>query len=420
MKKYNWINANDYTMDCFLLFDRWALRWIFTECEDLDWFSYEGRDYKQDMAKALYRYPHVAAFCRAKAPECSAFLDRVQAIPYENWTEAQMREAETAILQAHETFVVYAYPDVMNRVNYIRNWDPKYLYELVDLNDKVVLDVGSGTGRLAFTAAKKAKRVYASEPCDCLREYMRDRIKAESITNMKVLDGEVLNLPYEDDTFDAVLSGHVVGDFYEEEIAEMTRITKDGGWLVICNGDDEFRREAPDRELTSRGFEAFCHESIEGGLIYNYRKQVRKKRIRLEAIDDSNWRLGLSVAESQRHYVSDGAVLLARAYAYRDARSHAFVIYDEEIPVGMGLYHDCAPLNAYDFSQLFIDQRYQGRGYGLAATNMVLNLMRQDGKYQKVVLCYIEGNDAAKHLYEKVGFRETDRDGDEIIMEKLL
>ena len=24
-----------------------------------------------DMAKALYRYPHVAAFCRAKAPECS-------------------------------------------------------------------------------------------------------------------------------------------------------------------------------------------------------------------------------------------------------------------------------------------------------------------------------------------------------------
>lgn len=64
---------------------------------------------------------------------------------------------------------------------------------------------------------------------------------------------------------------------------------------------------------------------------------------------------------------------MARAYAYRDARSHAFVIYDEEIPVGMGLYHDCAPLNAYDFSQLFIDQRYQGRGYGLAATNMVLN-----------------------------------------------
>lgn len=38
----------------------------------------------------------------------------------------------------------------------------------------------------------------------------------------------------------------------------------------------------------------------------------------------------------------------------------------------------------------------------------------------RTCLRYIEGNDAAKHLYEKVGFRETDRDGNEIIMEKLL
>ncbi len=25
---YNWINAKDYTMNCFLLFDRWALKWL--------------------------------------------------------------------------------------------------------------------------------------------------------------------------------------------------------------------------------------------------------------------------------------------------------------------------------------------------------------------------------------------------------
>ena len=273
----HWINAEEYNMNCFLLFDRWALRWIFTDCGAYDWFESQGRDYQLEMAKALYRYPHVAGYVRAKAPECGAFLDGVQAVPYGNWTEEEMREAETFILQAHETFVVYVYPEVMNRVNYIRNWDEKYLHELVDLSDRIVLDVGAGTGRLAFAAAKKAKRVYASEPCDCLREYMRDRIRAEGIRNMKVLDGEVLNLPYEDNTFDVVLSGHVIGDFYEEEIAEITRITRNGGWLVICNGDDEFKRSAPDQELTSRGFEWFRHESAEGGIIYNYRKQVVKE-----------------------------------------------------------------------------------------------------------------------------------------------
>lgn len=271
-----WIDASQYTMNCFLLFDRWALRWIFTDCSALPWYPQTGRDYRLDMAKALYRYPHVAEYVRQKAPECGSFLDEIRAIPYGNWTEEEMREAETALLQSHETFVVYAYPKVMNELNYIRSWKECTLYELIDLNGKIVLDVGAGTGRLAFAAAKKALRVYASEPCDCLREYMRDRIRAEGVSNMKVLDGVATDLPFEDNTFDAVLSGHVVGDFYDEEIAEMTRVTKDGGWLVICNGDDEIRRERPDPELTSRGFSAFRHETEEGGVVFNYRKQIFK------------------------------------------------------------------------------------------------------------------------------------------------
>ncbi len=267
---YNWIDASEYTMDCFLLFDRWVLRYIFNDC------GYYDGDYITDMAKALYRYPHIDSFCRCKAPECSDFLDKVRGISCGDWTDAEMRAAETAILQTHETFVVYAYPKVMNQVNYIRNWDLKHLYDLVDLENKVVLDVGAGTGRLSFAAAKKAKRVYASEPCDQLREYMRDRIKSEGLKNMKVLDGEAVCLPYENDTFDVVLSGHVIGDNYEEELAEMTRVVKNGGWIIDCGGDDEFKRSGPDSEMVSRGFEWFSHESIEGGIIYDYRKQVVK------------------------------------------------------------------------------------------------------------------------------------------------
>ncbi len=142
--------------------------------------------------------------------------------------------------------------------------------------------------------------------------------------------------------------------------------------------------------------------------------------IHLVDIDPGNWRLGLKVAESQKHYVSDSYAMLARAYAYREQRSRAFVICNEETPVGMGLYYDLPELECYDLSQLFIDQRYQGKGYGKAATKLVLDALKQDGKYGKVDLCYIEGNDAAKKLYESFGFVEIDRDGDEIIMELQL
>lgn len=122
--------------------------------------------------------------------------------------------------------------------------------------------------------------------------------------------------------------------------------------------------------------------------------------IHLVDIDPSNWRLGLRVTESQKHYVANSAVMLARAYAYRDQRSRAFVIYNDETPVGMGLYYDLPDLECYDLSQIFIDERYQGKGYGKAATKAVLEAMKQDGKYRKIDLCYIEGNDAAKKLYE--------------------
>ena len=143
--------------------------------------------------------------------------------------------------------------------------------------------------------------------------------------------------------------------------------------------------------------------------------------IRLEEIDPENWRLGLKVSEEQRRYVADSAGLLARAYAYRKSRSNAFVIYDDDVPVGMALYYDFDEMNAYDFSQFFIDERYQGKGFGIEAARQILERMERDGKFDKVYLCYIDGNEAAKRMYEKLGFSlNGDCYEDEIVMEKLL
>lgn len=143
--------------------------------------------------------------------------------------------------------------------------------------------------------------------------------------------------------------------------------------------------------------------------------------IKLVTIDPDNWRLGLKVSETQKRFVSDSMKLLARAYAYRNSRSKAFVIYNDSNPVGMALYYDCDEVNAYDFSQLFIDERYQGNGFGVESAKQILELMKNDGKYDKVILCYIDGNEAAKNMYEKLDFHLTGEcDGNEIIMEKVL
>lgn len=143
--------------------------------------------------------------------------------------------------------------------------------------------------------------------------------------------------------------------------------------------------------------------------------------IKLVPVDPDNWRLDLKVSEEQKKFVSDSMKLLARAYAYRKSRSNAYVIYNNSIPVGMALYYDCDEINAYDLSQLFIDERYQGNRFGIEAAKQILEIMKSDGKYDKVILCYIDGNEAARNMYEKLGFHLTGEcDGNEIVMEKVL
>lgn len=142
--------------------------------------------------------------------------------------------------------------------------------------------------------------------------------------------------------------------------------------------------------------------------------------IHLLDIDPGNWRIDLAVSEAQKPFVSDRAKLLARAYAYRARRSRAFLICADDHPVGMGHYYDEPELQSYDLSQMFIDARYQSRGYGKAAVRAILDELKADGRYDKVVLCYIEGNETARKLYESFGFVEIDRDGDEIVMQLPL
>lgn len=125
----------------------------------------------------------------------------------------------------------------------------------------------------------------------------------------------------------------------------------------------------------------------------------------------------LEVEESQKNYVASVLVILGRAYVFRNYRSRAFWIYNDDSAVGMGLYYDCPERESYDFCQILIDKHFQRRGYGKAAVKLVLDEMRKDGKFNKVTLNYVEGNDASRKLFEQFGFHEIEKEYDEIVME---
>ena len=262
-----WIHVEDFDFNCLLLLERFQIALL---CEQ------KSPEQRLALGTALRVHPTVAWYLSHRCPECAEDLAQIISLAPEKPDMELVRECELQVLSSIEDFVTYTRPELMDtHCNFIYGWDKERLFELADFAGKVVLDVGSGSGRLAFAAAQKAKEVYASEPVGTLREYLLEKISREKIPNVRVVDGMAHRLPYPDNTFDIVMSGHVVGDDYDGELSELTRVTKNGGWLLDCPGEDD-RRHGPSLELSGRGFEEFHYLSKFGGDVYRYRKQVVK------------------------------------------------------------------------------------------------------------------------------------------------
>jgi hypothetical protein len=267
-----WIDTNDYSFNCFLLLERFQIRIMLQSCG----WCVNSDEWKRYMGIALNANPTIMWYLMKRCPECAPLISELAANAPAASDARQIREAEGYIMASVEDFVIYTTPEVMaEKCDFIRGWKKGRLFELAEFTGKTVLDVGAGSGRLTFAAAEKAAWVYASEPVGTLREFMRDSIAREGLRNVRVLDGLITDLPFPDDTFDIVMSGHVIGDDWDAEIAETTRVCKSGGWLLNCPGDSE-RNMSSCKELTSRGWEELHYVGSFGKDVYVHRKQVIK------------------------------------------------------------------------------------------------------------------------------------------------
>ncbi len=267
MGNIGWIDTEGYPFDCMLRMERFQIRLML---ENLD----DGTE--KAMAAALKANPKVAWLFERKCPEMAGRVKELVRLAPDGLSEEQVRKMETRVLDEFEDFVVYTTPAVMaEKCDFIYGWDKERLYELCDLEGKTALDVGSGTGRLAFAAAEKAAFVVASEPVASLREFMKDEISRKGIRNMRVCDGLCDCLPFPDNCFDVVMSGHVVGDRFREEVDELTRVAKPGGWLLDVPGDQHCRT-GKNEQLLADGWEELAYTGTFGEATYRYRKQMRK------------------------------------------------------------------------------------------------------------------------------------------------
>jgi SAM-dependent methyltransferase len=103
-----------------------------------------------------------------------------------------------------------------------------------------VLDVACGTGNTAIPEAKRGADVTGVDIATNLIEQARARAEAEGV-NVKFEEGDVEDLQFGDDTFDAVVTmfGAMFAPQPDVTASEMIRVCKPGGFIAMGNWTPE-------------------------------------------------------------------------------------------------------------------------------------------------------------------------------------
>ena len=106
---------------------------------------------------------------------------------------------------------------------------------------ETVLDVGTGTGVVAVTAARAGARVTAIDLTPELLAEARENARIAQQEDIVWTEGDAEQLPYPDASFDVVLSqfGHMFAPRPDVTMAQMRRVLKPGGRIAFATWPPE-------------------------------------------------------------------------------------------------------------------------------------------------------------------------------------
>lgn len=122
----------------------------------------------------------------------------------------------------------------------IQGWHEFMMKKAGDLTSKKCLDVGTGTGEIAFLLAKNAGKdgeVYGVDITPKMLEYAEMKMKDIVLPTPVIFEeGNALDLRFDDNTFDIVTSGYMLRNVtdVQKAIDEMYRVLKPGGKAVVA------------------------------------------------------------------------------------------------------------------------------------------------------------------------------------------
>ncbi len=117
-------------------------------------------------------------------------------------------------------------------------WRNKTIKIVSQNQPKLILDVATGTGDLAFAAQKKINpnKIIGLDISNGMLEVGRSKISKRNLKDkLEFIKGDSENLPFENDYFDSVMVSFGVRNFenLNKGLSEIFRVLKKGGQIVV-------------------------------------------------------------------------------------------------------------------------------------------------------------------------------------------
>ena len=122
--------------------------------------------------------------------------------------------------------------------------------------------------------------------------------------------------------------------------------------------------------------------------------------INFRAITEDNFSAIIRMKRPEgENFVASNAYSLAQAWLYRDNNDvYPFAIYNEEEPVGFMMLDEDLEERCLVVWRIMFPEEHQNKGYGTAAIKKIVELARESGKYDFLILDYVPENKIAEHV----------------------